>query len=334
MPREPDGRTGIERGHAALYDSVGIVGPEDRALFRLTGDRVLPLLNRLVTNDLQKLETGAACYAFLLTPRGRPLADPRILRFADEVWLDVPRAAVANVEGHFAKYLPPRFARVEPLDDLVRLGILGPAAGDTLRDAFPQGPPLPVELRSSLLTLSGAGEARLLRREAAEGPGFDLYVRERAVEEVRELLVRAAAGRGGARVGPEAYEIWRVERGLPAYGTDLTEENLPQETGQEARALSYDKGCYTGQEVVARIHFRGHVNRRLCGLRFDEEASPPGQALFDADREAGRVTSSVLSPRLGPIGLGYVRRQTPVGARLSVVPGAEGVCQVAAIPFT
>ncbi len=128
-------------------------------------------------------------------------------------------------------------------------------------------------------------------------------------------------------------DVLRVEAGLPACGQDMDESNLAQETGL-GDAISHDKGCYLGQEVVARIHFRGHVNRILRGLEFDGRRADPGAALRDGDREVGRVTSSVSSPDLGPIGLGYVRREIEPGARLGwSVDDVEGEAIVRALPF-
>lgn len=335
MIPDPEDSGRLPREHAALHDAVAVFHEPERALFRLTGNRIAELVNRLVTNDVAGLADRRACYAFLLTPKGRPLADPRIIRLDDEIWFDVASACAVNVEEHFAKYLPPRYAQVERARDVTRLSVIGPSSEETLREALPElAADMPGELEVATLPGSEPWGALLLRREAAEGPGFDLYVPAGRFDAMRAAILAAAADRGGRTVGADAYDIWRIERGLPVYGVDVTQENLPQETGQETRAIDYEKGCYTGQEIVARIHFRGHVNRRLCGLRFQESSGREETTLFDGDRRVGLVTSRALSPRLGPIGLGYVKREIPLGTRLSLSPGADPSCESVAIPFT
>ncbi|MGH7540660.1 MAG: YgfZ/GcvT domain-containing protein, partial [Gemmatimonadota bacterium] len=141
---------------------------------------------------------------------------------------------------------------------------------------------------------------------------------------------------GGRPAGGEAFEILRVERGLPAYGREITEGNLLQETGQTERAVDFRKGCYTGQEVVARIHYRGHVNRLLRGLRSGDPGSSldPGASLFRGDREVGDVRTAVRSPRQGSIALAYVRREVEPGERLALGPGGPPAVEVVELPFT
>ncbi len=126
-----------------------------------------------------------------------------------------------------------------------------------------------------------------------------------------------------------------MERGLPIYGRDFGLDNLPQETGLTERTVSFDKGCYTGQEVVARIHYRGHVNQRLMGLLAPEdEVLSPSAELFRDGRVAGRVTLPVRSPRLGPIALGMIRREVEPGAFLAASAADEPTIKVTNIPFT
>jgi folate-binding protein YgfZ len=170
----------------------------------------------------------------------------------------------------------------------------------------------------------------------ATNAGFDLFVPTAALGVVVDKLIAAAKAVGGRACGWTAFEIVRVEAGIPRFGVDMDETNLPLECGIEARAVSYQKGCYIGQEVINRIHSIGHVNRELHGLRLADE--PPtlpakGDKLFHADKEVGHVTSALHSPTLNAtIALGYVRRETnAVGTelRLRTSEGERGATIVA-----
>jgi folate-binding protein YgfZ len=167
--------------------------------------------------------------------------------------------------------------------------------------------------------------------------GFDLFIPVAAVGAVLDKLIEAARRVGGGVCGMEAFEVARVEAGVPRFGAELDETVLPPEAGLDATAVSYTKGCYIGQEVLNRIRTIGHVNRTLVGLRFDDAAAPrpvKGGKLLADGREVGVVTSAVFSPRLGaPIALGLVRReQATPGTALALAGG--GASRVAPLPFT
>lgn len=341
-----DGRTVLaavaepEEEHRRLRETVGVLDDTDRGLVRVWGARAGRVLAGLLSNDLAPLGRGRGVYSFVLTAKGRPLAELRALPGADgeEVLLDVPAACLEALLDHFGRSIPPIHARFEPRADLVRLSLAGPRAEAALRRAAPEATgsaaPGPLEVRHDL-PVPGVGTATLVGREEAEGPGFDLHVRAPDLAQAWRRLCEAAAAEGGGPVGRRAWEVRRVELGIPACGRDFGTDDLAPETGQEARAISYTKGCYTGQEVVARIHYRGHVNRLLRGLAFPEDAEPPatGTELHRGDRVAATVTTAVRSPRLGTIALGYVRREVEPGERLSREPEGEPVVRVVELPF-
>jgi folate-binding protein YgfZ len=147
-----------------------------------------------------------------------------------------------------------------------------------------------------------------------------------AADQTRSELLAA----GAKQVGDEAAEIVRVERGIPRQGTDFGSENLPGEAGIVERAVSFTKGCYIGQEPVARMYHRGRPNRTLRGLRLNA-AAPSGAPVTAGPKEVGRLTSSVSSPRLGPIGLAILRREVEAGDEVSV--GSDVTATVAELPF-
>lgn len=339
--------TSSQEGYRALVESVGLVGGDDRCLLQVTGEQVRETFDGLVTNRVRDLEPGRAVYAFMLTARGRPVAEMRILaRTPSLLWLDLPTACRHGAEEHFERYLPPRLAKVRPLEGWTRISLLGPRAAEALQEVVagtPADASRPVEALEPLeaLTTTGDedGEALVaVRREPVEGPGYDLYLPDGGAAPAvgAETVTDAVRGAGGAPVDPGTHRIWRVERGVPAFGAEIDPDVLPQETGQDERAVDFEKGCYTGQEVVARIHFRGKVNRHLRGLRFPrelDELPEPGAELYAGDRARATVTTPVHSPTLGPIALGYVRRELEPGDALALSPDAPPDVDVVGLPF-
>jgi len=334
--------------HTALRGTTGVLDDTDRAVFRVRGARATEMIGGLVTQDLRGIEDGEARYAFMLTPRGRPLADLRILRLGDELWLDLPAACAAQTTEHLKKFLPPQWAHWERAETLHRLGLVGPEATRAMAhlDAGWLGP-LPSELaplRASRASIGQTFTGVFVAREPIEGPGFDLYLEEPHLVAGWRALATAAAKVGGRPCGRAAWEILRVERGLPVYGQEITLDVLPQETGQEARAISFEKGCYTGQEVVARIHFRGHVNRVLRGIRLpasragsggeQEQLPDAGTALYLQERVVAELTTAVNRPGGDRLALASVRRGVEPGTSLALTPDGPPECTVEDLPFT
>jgi folate-binding protein YgfZ len=326
--------------HRALVESAGVLDERTRTIVSVQGDHAGEMLHGLLTNDVKGLATGDGLYAFMLTPKGRPVAEMRLLRLESEFWMDMPVSCLDSALAHLRKYLPPIYATFNETDTC-RLAVIGPlaaAAVDGWAGAAVTNALKPLQSRSLEIRET---EVLIARREEIEGPGFDLYVPPDAREDVRSGLATAVSERGGREVGAYAWEILRVERGIPAFGSDFSEDDLAQEAGQDARAISFDKGCYTGQEVVARIHFRGHVNRVLRGFRqlrpsVGPSSSPtlePGQPLFEGGRERGVISSAVDSPRLGRIALGLARTEIEPGRRLAFEPGGDGLVEIVELPF-
>lgn len=316
-------------GYDVLTRDAGAFADRSRRVFRVTGDRALTALNGLVTADVLAADGDVAFPTLILTPKGRVLADAVLVRVGGDSWLDVPAAAWPDLESHFGRYLPPRFAKLEPTD-LGVLRIRGPLAVE--REGTD----------ASLTALDGPTYTATSGSRWAAGPfrdgfavrppeGFDVYLKS---DEPHGLDV--------PEVSEEAWDIFRIENGWPLYGQDVSTDNLPQETGLVPERVSFDKGCYTGQEVLARIHYRGKVNRNLLGVRvggpYVGPPLHPGDELLSGDRVVGTVTSGGESPVHGWIGLAYVRRELEPGDEVIVRPEGRETdvpiyARVVSLPF-
>lgn len=301
----------IPEGYAALASDAGAYEDTTRLVIRVQGKKVLEMLNGLVTADLAAVGGDAAFPTLILTPKGRVLADAVVICLAGEAFLDIPMSAWQNLEPHFGVYLPPRFAQLEP-SDLRVIRVRGPCATQRERtDAILLALDSPVytQREGSHRAVAGFRDGFAVRVTE----GFDIYL---PADQDREL--------GLPTVGEEAWQVWRIERGIPVFGQDLSMDNLPQETDLVPECVSFAKGCYTGQEVLARIHYRGHVNRHLRGIRVVGPVTgvrlSPGDELSSEGKTVGTVTSAALSPVHGWVGLGYVRRDVEPGAEILVRP--------------
>lgn len=302
----------------AFAERCALTLRSDRCAVLVTGERRHEMLNGLVTNDVTDLkESGRE--ALLLNRKGRVLTDLRVLPRAADLLLDAPQSGSTNLLSTLQKYLPPIYARFEDASEsLGEVGLYGARAADVFAGLGIAVPGEPLAVRE--IDLASA-PALLIRNGRLAGDGVELIVPRQALPGLLERLLPVVRELGGRAVGSRALEIARVESGIPLYGVDVSEENLTQETGLEEEAVSFDKGCYLGQEVVARVHFRGQVRRLLRTLRFYRasaaseppeswgELPAPGTVLHGSDGELGRVTSAVSSPRFGPIGLGYLKTE-------------------------
>jgi tRNA-modifying protein YgfZ len=314
----------LERDYAAITAGAGVLDRSSRGKLDVTGPDAADFLQGQVTNDVLALEPGSGCYAALLDPKGHIRADMRILSAGPaDLWLDTEPQAVEEVLGHLRMYRIGR--QVEISDRTPERGILsliGPGAGD-LAARVTAGAALPAAEHEWTDAQAAGAPVRMV----ATGVGIDLLAAAPRIEALRAALLEA----GAQEIAPEAAEILRVERGLPRHGVDMGSENLPGEAGIVERAVSFTKGCYVGQEPVARMYHRGRPNRHLRGLRLAAPV-PAGEALVAGEREVGRLTSVADSPRHGPIGLALVRREVAPGERVSA--GAAGVtATVVELPF-
>lgn len=318
----------VTAGRRALLAGAALVDRSAGGALRLTGEDRVRFLNGLVTCEVKSLAAGEGAYGFVTSVQGRVLADVVVLALADELWLEAPAGEVEAVAGHLAKYLIADRVEIAPLA-APPITLAGPGAAELLTAVLGDGA-LPAEPWSHReATLAGL-PARLVRRGIAPAEAFDLWLQPGVVPAAGAQLIAA----GAVPASPGDWDLHRVERGVPAFGRDFGPENFPQETGLGENAVSYQKGCYLGQEIVARIHYRGGVNKALCGLRFPGLDAPPPTAtpLLAESRPAGSLGTTALSPDYGPIALAILhnRANTP-GTTLTLETGATA--EVVPLPF-
>ena len=317
--------------YSALRRSAGVVLRTDLSQIRMWGRDPVRMLNGLITNDLGALAEDRAIYAAMLTPKGRMISDLRTLRLSEsDILVDIPIISAASVMGHLKKFVPPMFARSEDVAGAWSvLGVYGPASAGIVRRALALEALESGEDRVTRVIYKGQAVV-VVGAGIVGGLGFDLFLPESQAGSLREQLLTLGGPSGVRSVGFAALEAARIEAGRPRYGLDIGEETLPGEayeaTGLMPRAISFSKGCYTGQEVVVRIAHRGHVNRHLRGLRLGDAPPPVARTpLFTSEgKEVGWTTSSGRSEGLGEsIGLGMLRREVEPGATVRL-GSAEG----------
>jgi tRNA-modifying protein YgfZ len=293
--------------YAAMTESVALVDRSESGKLALTGPDAKSFLNGQLTNDIEALEPGQGCYAALLTHKGKMLADLRVIDTRSELLLLCERPALQALFDALRRFKVGFDCELHKRT--LERGLLSLTGQvDGTEHANEPG-------------LLGGAEVLLIRTDV----GVDVLCESHDTERVRDNLVHA----GAVAIDEATAEVLRVERGRPRYGIDLDDSVIPQEAGLNERAVSFTKGCYVGQETVARLHYRGKPNRHLRGLRLGEEVQP-GTGLRLGERDVGTITSVADSPRLGALALALVRREAQPGDVLD----AGGVsAQVVELPF-
>ncbi len=290
--------------YAALTDGMGLVDLSDRTQIELTGEDRATFLHNFTTNDIRGLKSGHGCEAFVLDARGHVFGHLLVFCTPHSLVLDTAPGQSEKLVAHFNRYIIRE--RVEVGDRSEVWGELLLAGGEIesllveLFETVPAG-------RNNHTQVQFAGHPLWLRRVDLAGPRSFLLA---GYCEAIDAASIALSAEGVASCSMEAYEAVRLEAGYPCYGRDITEKNLPQEVGRDQFAINLSKGCYLGQETVARIDALGHVNRFLVSVRFDGDVVPPaGATLRSGDTNVGDVTSAARSPRFkSPLALAYVRR--------------------------
>lgn len=317
----------VAEEYRALREGCGLADRSWTGRLEILGADRQRFLNAYVTCDVKRLAPGEGAYGFLTNPQGRILADLVVLAHEDRLWLQLPAGQGEAVANHLRKYLLADRVEIRGLEEMLPISLLGPRAAEALGVELPP----PGDWRHARVMVQDT-EVALQRTARLGAEAYTLWV---SVSIARPLMERLLEHPAVKPAGFEAMEILRVEAGIPRFGRDFGPENFPQETGAGSEdAVSYTKGCYLGQEVVARIHYRGGVQKALRGLVFEAgSAPPPGTPLLLEGREVGTATTVVESIALGrPAGLAIVhRRGAEPGTRLDLPDG--GTAEVRDLPF-
>ena len=303
-------------GYAALREGAAIVDRSDRRLLRLTGKDPIGMLNAVLTSDVPTHGDRGA-YAMLLDPKGRIQTDLRVVKAGDEILIDTEPEGAGAAKGILARYAPFSRVRLEELSWSV-LGLYGPRAREYFGD-LEEHQSREIEIEGRVLLSVGV---------AFPVPGYDLI----GPPEDLAAVLRYLTASGATLVSADAHETARIEAGVPRFGADITPENFPGESKNSLeRAISFEKGCYPGQETVARMHYRGSPNKKLYRFELEQDPTEPpeaGDEILQGEKKLVGPTSSVnvvgwLSsvaplPVDGKIyTLGYLARKADLGAPMS-----------------
>ncbi len=303
----------FDADYRALTDGAGFVDVSDRSQLELTGEDRAKFLHNFTTNDILALTPGHGCESFLLESKGHVIGHPLVFCTPHSLVIDAVPGQGETLRSHLDRYLIRE--RVEIHDRSEAWGellVAGAEAAPLLHGLIGELPEGALDHRQADLFW----QTVWLRRVDIAGPGSFLIAG--AAEAIDAVSIGLEA-EGIARCGAEALDAVRIEAGFPLFGRDISDKNLPQEVDRNARAISFKKGCYLGQETVARIDALGHVNKRLACLRVDGASPPqPGTTILAGEQPVGELTSAAFSPLLqSAIALGYVRRGSDtLGAKL------------------
>jgi folate-binding protein YgfZ len=316
----------------AITIHAGLVDRSDRIRLEISGPDRVKFLHNLTTNDIKRLAVGRGCEAFVTSPQGKTIGYLILLAADDKVIARADPGGDALALPHFRKYGV--FDDVS-IDDrsssTFELHVFGPRAAELARHVAGR---LPDDEYSHVLTEIAGNPVRLVHESPSMRGGLTVIGERPAARNVKESLLDQGRDIGLIEVDVPCFEIFRIEAGTPVFGKEVTEKNLPQEFDRDDRAINFVKGCYLGQETVARIDALGHVNQVLKGFLF-EPGSPcpqPGSTLEHDGKRVGAITSSAFSPlRNAAIGLGLVRTtHAEAGTRLNVMH-PEGTAPTEAI---
>ncbi len=309
---------------AALRTGCGVFDLGWRAKMVVTGRDRTRWLNGMVSNNIRDLAPAHGVYSFLLNPQGHILGDMYVFNRGESFLIDTDRAQAGKLAQLLKKYIIMDQVVLSEAGEgvITALGLEGPNSKDVLaRAGFGPSELQPLEVEDRMWHEVALSLVRTLQG------GFMIWLSPENAGGVWEALAAA----GATPVGAEALEMWRIAAGIPRYGIDIRERDLPQETSQE-QALNFTKGCYIGQEIVERIRARGGVHRRFTGFNFDHQAPPPAGTKIERDgREVGEITSVAVLLSGQAVGLGYLRREAGGPGTAIEIGGVQAT--VAELPF-
>ena len=300
--------TNPDQEHHAVRQGAGLLDLSHRGRLRLTGSDRAAYLHRIISNDVEGLAVGRGNYATILTNRGKIIADMKVFVFEDAVGIETSAETTSTLYQELDKYLIADDVNIEDLSDSTGvIGVHGPKSTELLWEVYG----LDVEHLSDYHNIFHETDGRRIicaRVNETGEIGYNLCTASESIGWLWDTILAKGRAFGVAPVGLTALNSLRIEAGIPRYGAELGDSIFPGEAELED-AISYEKGCYIGQEIVARMKYRGHPNRLLRGFKITDDTLPQsGDLLYDADTEIGWITSAVVSPTLGiPIAMGYVR---------------------------
>jgi folate-binding protein YgfZ len=316
---------------AALNSGCGIYDLGFRSRISLAGGDRARWLNGMVTNNIRDLATGHGLYAFLLNPQGRILGDMYAYNLGENLLVETDRTQVEKIVATFDHYIIMDDVEVKDISEQqTALGLAGPRARAILNIVGIEVPNLlPLQMITPQCNCDcGCLQCTVIRGDGPE-ESYEVWLAPKDVYKTWEALIAA----GATPVGSEALEMQRIVAGVPLYGVDIHERDLPQET-EQTRALNFNKGCYVGQEIVERIRSRGNVHRKFTGFVVEGTAAlVRGAKILADEKEVGEITSAAALPASGnqTVALGYIRREVGLPGREVKVASYKAV--VAQLPL-
>lgn len=322
--------------HRTVRQGVGVIDLSHRGRLRLTGNDRAQYLHRIISNDVEGLAVGEGNYATILTNRGKIIADMKVYVFEDSIGIETNAETTSILYQELDKYLIADDVTIEELIERTgAVGVHGPKSAELLQEVYGFDVGDLPEYHSIVDEIDGRRIVCVRANETGE-VGYNLCTASESMEWLWDTFLTKGRAFSAEPVGLTALNSLRIEAGIPRYGAELGDSVFPLEAELEG-AISFEKGCYIGQEIVARMQYRGHPNRLLRGFEITSDAPPQsGDRLFDGDKEIGWLTSAVVSPTLGKtIGMGYVRVAfTDEGSQVEVqTAGSRVDATVRLLPF-
>ena len=309
---------------SAEYDrirkSAGIVDFSYRGRMEITGKDRIQFLQSICSNDVKSLSEGSGIEAAFLTTMGKTVGYGRFYVKADSVFLDTDGSAQDGTKAYLDKYIKLSYAEmVDVRDATAHLSVQGPQSRSVIESitGMDFGALAPLQF----VTARIAGADVIIARVSHTGEdGYDLFTASESSAAVWQVLIDKGSEFGAGPVGFAAYNVARIEAGIPLFGVDFDADNILVEANLDS-AVSYTKGCYIGQEIIARLHYRGHVAKRIALLEVDSDTAPvTGDGVFRGTKEVGKVTSAAVSPILQkPIAMGMIKYEpSQLGTELRI----------------
>jgi aminomethyltransferase len=323
----------VQQEFTALTNGCGVYDLGFRARISLKGGDRVRWMNGMVTNNIRDLAAGHGVYAFLLNPQGRILGDMNVYNLGETLEVETDRSQLEKILATFDHYIIMDDVEVTNIsEDWTALGLAGPKSRAVVKAAgiaVPQLQPLQIHVAQCQCECE-CFECTVVRGEDEQHESYEIWLAPKDVLKTWHALLAA----GATPVGSEALERLRIADGIPLYGVDIRERDLPQET-EQARALNFNKGCYVGQEIVERIRSRGNVHRKFSGFLIEGAGNAvAGEKIMSGEKEVGEITSvGVVQTLTGErtAALGYIRREVGVPGREVTVGAVKAV--VSQLPF-